>query len=85
MNLLEEKIKNLDMEYKINNDKDLILDDRDKEEKLEELVFYKIIELINQNKSYLFGAQRAVTARFISKHRVDVYNILKEILKRGFK
>ncbi|TFG13285.1 MAG: hypothetical protein EU535_05135 [Promethearchaeota archaeon] len=82
---MEEKIKNRDVEFKINKYRDLILNDKDKEEKLEELVFYKMIELINQNSSYMFGAQKAVTARFISKHRVDVYNILKEILKRGFK
>ena len=81
MKLLEEKTKNRDKEYKINYDKDLILNDKDKEEKLEELVFYKMIGLINQNRSYILGAQRAVTARFISNHRVGVYNTSIKFLK----
>jgi len=81
VNLLEEKILNHEMEYKIDSVKDLILNDRDKEEKFEELVFYKMIELINQKRAYMFGAQKAVTARVISKHSLDVYKILKELIK----
>jgi hypothetical protein len=85
VNLLEEKILHRELECKLDFTDDLVLTNRDKEESLEKLVFYKIIELMNQKKTYMFGAEKAATARFISKHRIDVYKILKEIIKGEIK
>ena len=82
MSLLDEKIIYENVEYKHNYHKELILIDRDKEEKLKELVFSKMIELINKSKSYMLGPEKTATARFISKHYMDVYKILKEIIKK---
>ncbi len=82
MSLLEEKIIYENMEYKPNNHKELILIDRDKEGKLNELVFKKMIELINKSRSYMLGPEKAVTARFISKYYMNVYEILKEVIKK---
>ena len=41
-----------------------------------------MIELINKSKSYMLGPEKTATARFISKHYMDVYKILKEIIKK---
>jgi len=82
VNLLEEKIIFENMEYNPNYHKELILIDRDKEGNLNKLVFEKMIELINKSRSYMLGPEKASTARFISKHYMDVYRILKEIIKK---
>jgi len=85
VNLLEEKILHRDMENKLDFNKDLVLSDRDQEERFEKLVFHKMIELMNQNRTYMFGTEKAATAKFISKHRMDMYKILKEIIKGEIK
>ena len=82
MSLLEEKIIYKNVEYRFNHHKELILIDRNKERKSNDLGFKKIIELINKNRSYMLGPEKTSTARFISKHFLDVYEILKEIIKK---
>jgi hypothetical protein len=82
VSLLEEKIIYENMEYQTNYHKKLILIGRDQGRKLNDLVFEKIIELINKNKSYMLGPEKTSTARFISKHYMDVYEILKEVIKK---
>jgi len=81
MKLLEEEIIYKNMEYKAIEYKKMISIERDKEEMLNDLVFKKIIELINKSRSYMLGPEKASTARFISKHHMDVYEILKKIIK----
>ncbi len=82
MSLLEKKIIYENVDYNLNLHEKSILNNGDKEDILKDLVFYKVIELINESRSYMFGPEKAVTARFISKHYIDVYKILKEIIKK---
>ena len=70
------------MEYKTDYHKEMILIDRDRGEKLNNLVFKKINALINKSRSYMLGPEKSATARFISKHHMDVYKILKEVIEK---
>jgi hypothetical protein len=79
---LEEKIVYEKMDYKHNNHIELLLVEGEKEEILNYLVFKKMIELINRSRSYMLGPEKTSTARFISKHYLDVYKILKELIKK---
>ncbi len=81
MSLLEEKIIYGKIEYKPDYHKELILIDRDIDGKLNDLIFDKIIKLINRSRSYMLGPEKTTTARFISRHFMDVYEILKEFIK----
>jgi hypothetical protein len=78
---LEEKIVYEHMEYNTNNHKNMIALDRDMEKKVKDLVLEKIVKLINRSRVYMLGPEKTSTARFISKHYMDVYEILKEIIK----
>ncbi|MFX1338452.1 MAG: hypothetical protein ACFFDK_07570 [Promethearchaeota archaeon] len=80
---MEEKIVVEKMEYKHDYHKELFLIDREKEEILNDLVFKKMIALINKSRSYMLGPEKTSAARFISKHYRDVYKILKEIIKKN--
>lgn len=82
MSLLEEKLIFQNVDYNPNNLKELNLIDRDKEGNLNKLVFEKMIELINKSRSYMLGPEKTSTARFISKYYMNVYEILKEIIKK---
>ena len=81
MNLLEEKIIYENMEYKPRYYKKMISIEGDKEGKLNDLVFKKIIELINKSRSYMLGPEKTATAKFITRNIMDVYTILKDIIK----
>ena len=85
MSLLEEKIIVRKMDYNHNYHKDFFLINREKEEILNNLVFEKMIDLINKHRSYMLGPEKTSVARFISKHYKDVYEILKEIIKKNDK
>ena len=80
--MLEEKIVYENMEYESDIHKELSLKNRDNEKKLNDQVFKKIIELINRSTSYMLGPEKTSTARFISKHYMDVYETLKEVIKQ---
>lgn len=81
VNLMEEKLVYKNLEYEHNFHKRSILYDRDNEEKVNELIFNKMIELINSSRSYMLGPEKTATAKFITKNMIDVYMTLKEIIK----
>jgi len=85
VNLMEEKLVYKNLEYQHNLHKRSILYDRDNKERVNELIFYKMIELINRSRSYMLGPEKTATAKFISKNIIDVYVILKEIIKKEIK
>ena len=82
VNLMEEKLVYKNLDYQHNLYEKSILYDRDNKERANELIFNKMIELINRSRSYMLGPEKASAARFISKHYMDVYRILKEIMKK---
>jgi len=82
VSLLEEKIIYENMEYEPNLHKEFNLNNQDKKERMKELIFYKMIELINQSRSYMLGPEKTATARFVSKNSMDVYLMLKKLLKK---
>lgn len=81
VNLMEEKLVYKNLEYQHNLHEKSILYDRDNKERVNELIFNKMIELINRSRSYMLGPEKAVTAKFITKNMIDVYMTLKEIIK----
>jgi len=81
VNLMEEKLVYKNLEYQHNFHRRSILYDRDNEEKVNELIFNKMIELINSSRSYMLGPEKTATAKFITKNMIDVYMTLKEIIK----
>jgi len=84
VNLMEEKLVYKNLEYQHNFHKRSILYDRDNEEKVNELIFNKMIELINSSRSYMLGPEKTATAKFITKNIMDVYMTLKEIIKKEY-
>ena len=85
VNLMEENLIYKNMEYQHYQHKKLISYDRDNKERVNELIFNKIVELINSSRSYMLGPEKTATAKFIAKNSLDVYKILKEIIKREIK
>lgn len=81
VNLMEEKLVYKNLEYQHNLHRKLILLDRDNKERDDELIFNKVIELINRSRSYMLGPEKTATAKFITRNIIDVYLILKEIIK----
>ena len=81
VNLMEEKLVYKNLEYEPNLHRKLILHDRDNKDRVDELIFNKLIELINRSRSYMLGPEKTAIAKFITKNIVDVYLILKEIIK----
>ncbi len=84
VNLMEEKLVYKNLEYQHNFHRRSILYDRDNEEKVNELIFNKMIELINSSRSYMLGPEKTATAKFITKNMIDVYMTLKEIIKKEY-
>ncbi len=78
---MEEKLVYKNLEYQHNLHRKLILHDRDNKEKVDELIFNKMIGLINRSRSYMLGPEKTATAKFITKNMIDVYMTLKEIIK----
>ncbi len=81
VNLMEEKLVYKNLEYQHNLHKRSMLSDRDIKERVDELIFNKMIELINGSGSYMLGPEKTATAKFITKNMIDVYMTLKEIIK----
>ena len=79
---MEEKLVYKDLEYQHNLHKRSILYDRDNKERVNELIFNKMIELIKRSRSYMLGPEKTATAKFIAKNIIDVYMTLKEIIKK---
>ncbi|MHA1783699.1 MAG: hypothetical protein ACTSWE_14550 [Promethearchaeota archaeon] len=52
--------------------------EKESTKKQKSLIFEKIITLINKFNSSMLGPEKTTTARFISEHYTDVYEILKE-------
>jgi len=73
------------MEYEPNLHKEFNLNNQDKKERMKELIFYKMIELINQSRSYMLGLEKTTIARFVSTNSMDVYLMLKEVIKKDKK
>ena len=82
VNLMEEKLVCKKVEYQHNLHKNSILYDRENKERINELIFNKMIELINSSRSYMLGPEKTATAKFITTHIMDVYMILKDIIKK---
>ena len=82
VNLMEEKLVYKNLEYQHNLHKRSILYNRDNKERVNELIFNKMIELINGSGSYMLGPEKTATAKFITKNMIDVYMTLKEIIKK---
>ena len=81
---MENKLVYKNLEYQHNRHKRSILNDRDNKERVNELIFNKMIELINRSRSYMFGPEITATAKFITKNIMDVYMTLKEIIKKEY-
>ena len=81
---MEEKLLYKNLEYQHSLHRKLILHDRDNKERVDELIFNKMIELINRSRSYMLGLEKTATAKFITNNIVDVYLILKEIIKKEY-
>jgi len=78
---MEEKLVYKNLEYQHNLHKRSILYDKDNNERVNELIFNKMIELMNNSRSYMLGPEKTATAKFITKNMIDVYMTLKEIIK----
>lgn len=78
---MEEKLVYKNMEYQHNLHRRSILYDRDNKERVNELIFNRIIELIESSRNYMLGPEKTATANFITKNMIDVYMTLKEIIK----
>ena len=78
---MEEKLVYKNLEYQHNRYKKSILYDRDSKKRVDELIFNKMMELINRSRSYMLGPEKTATAKFITKNILDVYKILKDIIK----
>lgn len=46
-----------------------------------EIVYNKIIHLINQKRLHMLGPEKTKTAKFISENFMDVFLLLKELIE----